>query len=46
MIAIPLVGAALAAGSGDAALLALAAFCGAAGVANFRPAVPAAHSDP
>ena len=42
MIAIPIVGAALAAGSGEAALFALAAFCGAAGVANLKPAVPAA----
>jgi len=40
MIAIPIVGAALAAGSGEAALLALAAFCAVGGVANFRPAVP------
>jgi predicted MFS family arabinose efflux permease len=40
MIAIPIVGAALAAGSGEAALVALAAFCGLAGVANFKPAAP------
>jgi nitrate/nitrite transporter NarK len=40
MIAIPIVGAALAAGDGDAALLALAAFVAAAGLANLKPAVP------
>jgi hypothetical protein len=39
MIAIPIVGA-LAAGSGEAALFALAVFCGLAGVANFKPAAP------
>lgn len=39
MVVIPLVGAALAAGSGEAALFALAAFCTLSGVANFRPAV-------
>jgi hypothetical protein len=40
MLVIPLVGAALAAGSGAGALFALAAFCAAGGVANLRPAVP------
>jgi len=40
MIVIPLVGAALAGGDGEAALLALAAFCAVGGVANLRPAVP------
>ncbi len=39
MVVIPIVGAALAAGNGEAALIALAAFCGIGGVANFRPAV-------
>jgi predicted MFS family arabinose efflux permease len=39
MIVIPIVGAALAEGSGEAALFALAAFCVVGGVANFRPAV-------
>jgi predicted MFS family arabinose efflux permease len=42
MIAIPIVGAALATGSGDTALLALAAFCALGGLANLRPAVPQA----
>ncbi|HSJ18033.1 MAG TPA: MFS transporter [Solirubrobacterales bacterium] len=41
MVVIPIVGAALAAGSGEAALFALAAFCGIGGVANLKPAVPA-----
>jgi MFS family permease len=40
MVVIPLVGAALAAGSGEAALLALGAFVAIAGVANFSPAAP------
>jgi MFS family permease len=39
MIVIPIVGAALAAGSGEAALFALAAFVALASVANFKPAV-------
>jgi nitrate/nitrite transporter NarK len=39
MIAIPIVGAALAAGSGDTALVALAAFCALGGIANLRPVV-------
>ena len=44
MVVIPIVGAALAAGSGEAALLALAAFCCLGGVANLKPAVsPAPH---
>jgi predicted MFS family arabinose efflux permease len=40
MVVIPIVGAALAAGSGEAALFALAAFVAVAGVANFKPAAP------
>ena len=39
MVVIPIVGAALAAGDGEAALIALGAFCALGGVANFRPAV-------
>jgi predicted MFS family arabinose efflux permease len=42
MVVIPVVGAALASGSGEAALFALAAFCGLAGAANFKPAAPPA----
>lgn len=42
LVVIPIVGAALAAGSGEAALFALAAFVALAGVANFKPAVPPA----
>ena len=41
MIVIPIVGAALAEGSGEAALIALGAFCAIGGVANLRPAVRA-----
>ncbi|MGH2992194.1 MAG: MFS transporter [Solirubrobacterales bacterium] len=41
MIVIPIVGAALAEGSGEAALIALGAVCAIGGVANFRPAVRA-----
>jgi len=40
MIVIPVVGAALAAGNGDAALVALAVVSCGAGIANFKPAVP------
>jgi hypothetical protein len=42
MVVIPLLGAALADGSGEAAFVALAAFCALAGAANLRPAVPRA----
>jgi hypothetical protein len=41
MVVIPVVGAALAEGNGEAALLALGGFCLLAGAANLRPAVPA-----
>lgn len=39
MVVIPIVGAALAEGNGEVALIALAAFSAVGGVANFRPAV-------
>jgi hypothetical protein len=42
LLIIPVVGAALAEGNGEAALIALGAVCALGGIANFRPAVPPA----